>query len=67
MGENTDTVTGTAMEPTGRATGDDSLKHEGQFDQAKGDVKGAANDAKDSIGDAVDDVRDKLHDKDDRD
>ena len=67
MGEITDKVKGTAKEATGRATGDDSLKHEGRFDQAKGDVKGAANDAKDTVGDAVDDIRDKLHEGDDRD
>ena len=66
MGEFTDKVKGTAKEATGKATGDDSMKREGQWDQTKGDVKGVGNDIKDSASDAVDNVRDKLHD-DDRD
>ena len=64
MGEFTDKVKGTAKEATGKATGDDSMKHEGQFDQAKGDVKGVGNDIRDKASDAVDDVRDSMHDKD---
>ena len=63
MGEIWDKVKGTSKEATGKATGDDSLKREGRFDQAKGDVKGFGNDARDKVSDAVDDVRDEFHDK----
>ena len=67
MGEITDKLKGTAKETTGRATGDDSLKHEGQFDQAKGDVKGFGNDVRDKTGDAIDEAREALHEDRDRD
>ena len=67
MGEITDKLKGTAKEATGRATGDDSLRHEGQFDQAKGDVKGVGNDIRDKAGDAIDGARDALHENRDRD
>ncbi|HXG69430.1 MAG TPA: CsbD family protein [Gemmatimonadaceae bacterium] len=67
MGEITDKVKGTTKEAAGKATGNDSMRREGQADQLKGDVKGAGNDVRDAIGDKVDDVRDKMHDKDGRD
>lgn len=64
MGEITDKLKGTAKEATGRATGDDGMRREGKFDQAKGDVKGVGNDARESVGDAIDDARDRMHGRD---
>lgn len=64
MGEFIDKLKGTSKEATGRATGDDSMRREGQADQVKGDVKGVGNDVREGATDAVDDVREKMHDKD---
>jgi uncharacterized protein YjbJ (UPF0337 family) len=42
---------GKGKEAAGNATGDDSLKTEGQADQAKGDVKQAGEKVKDAFKD----------------
>jgi uncharacterized protein YjbJ (UPF0337 family) len=42
---------GKGKEAAGNATGDDSLKAEGQADQAKGDVKQAGEKVKDAFKD----------------
>ena len=45
---------GKVKEATGAATGDDSLKHEGQADQGEGKLKQAGEHVKDAVGDAKD-------------
>ena len=42
-------LTGKAKEATGKATGDDRLKHEGRGDQVKADLKQAAEKVKDAF------------------
>ena len=49
----TDDIKGRLKEAGGDLTGDDSLKNEGEVDQAAGSVK-------DTVGDAADKVKDGL-------
>jgi uncharacterized protein YjbJ (UPF0337 family) len=51
-------VAGKAKEATGEVTGDDTLRAEGQADQAKAGLKDAVADAKDAVNDAVGQVKD---------
>jgi uncharacterized protein YjbJ (UPF0337 family) len=44
-----DKVKGTVKEAAGKLTGDRRTETEGQTDQVKGDVKGAAHDAKQAV------------------
>lgn len=53
MGELIDKTKGKIKKAIGSATGDDKLKREGEVDELKGKVKGAAEDVKHAIKDAV--------------
>ncbi|WP_156755938.1 CsbD family protein [Actinokineospora pegani] len=48
---------GKAKEATGTVTGDEELRQEGKYDQAKAGLKKAADDVKDAVGDAADKVK----------
>lgn len=49
IGNAAEKLGGKGKEATGEATGDDSLKAEGQGDQAKGDLKQAGEKVKDAF------------------
>lgn len=53
MGEITDKVTGKVKRAAGVLTGNKKLEREGQLDETKGKVKGAAEDLKHAVKDAV--------------
>ena len=53
MGELIDKVKGKVKEAAGKATNDKSLEAEGQVDQAKGAVKGAAEELKHGVKEAL--------------
>lgn len=50
-------TTGAAKETTGRVTGNESLEHDGQKDQAMAALKDAGEKAKDTAGDIGDNIR----------
>ena len=52
MGEFTDKLKGRIKAVTGKASGDRKLEAEGELDQAKGRVKGAAEEVKQSVKEA---------------
>lgn len=53
MGEITDKVSGKIKRAAGVLTGNKKLEREGQLDEAKGKVKGAAEDVKHAVKQAV--------------
>ncbi|WP_424186222.1 CsbD family protein [Actinokineospora sp. G85] len=48
---------GKAKEAAGTVTGDEELRQEGKYDQAKAGLKKAAEDVKDAVGEAADKVK----------
>jgi uncharacterized protein YjbJ (UPF0337 family) len=54
VGDDLDKTKGRAKEAAGDLTGDRDLKHEGEADQAAGQVKDKVGDAVDKVKDAVD-------------
>lgn len=57
-----DQAKGTVKEKVGEWTNDDSLKHEGQTDQAEGETQETWGKIKRGVGDAVDAVGDAISD-----
>lgn len=53
MGEIIDKVKGKIEQAAGKVTGDKKLEHQGDIDEAKGNVKGVVEDVKHAIKDAV--------------
>jgi uncharacterized protein YjbJ (UPF0337 family) len=51
MGEFIDKVKGRIKQAAGTLAGDKRLKHEGQVDEAKGEMKGAMEDVKHAVKD----------------
>jgi uncharacterized protein YjbJ (UPF0337 family) len=51
MGELIDKAKGKIKQAAGALSGDKSLKHEGEIDETKGDVKGAVEGAKQAVKD----------------
>ena len=58
MGSTTDKIKGRIKEAVGVITDNDRLKHEGQTDQAVGEVKEVAEQVKDKVARVVEKVRD---------
>lgn len=50
---------GRAKEAAGSLTDNDSLRHEGQADQASASIKDKLEDAKDAVTNFIDDVKNK--------
>ena len=53
MGELIDKVKGKVKQAAGNLTGDKKLQHEGEIDEAKGNLKGAVEDVKHAVKDAL--------------
>jgi uncharacterized protein YjbJ (UPF0337 family) len=56
VGNKAEDLVGRGKEAAGAATGDDSLKAEGEVDQKKAGLKDKVEDVKDKIQDKVDDI-----------
>ena len=63
MGGKTDKIKGRIKEAVGALTDDDTLKREGQRDQAVGEVKDAAESAAEQVKNEVARVAQKVKDK----
>lgn len=57
MGEIIDKVKGKAKQVEGVITGDKSRQHEGELDEAKGNLKGVVNKIENAVRDTVEAVK----------
>lgn len=63
MGSKTDKIKGRVKEALGALTDNDNLRHEGQQDQAVGEVKAAAERATAKVKDKVEGIVEQIKDK----